>query len=210
MEKLVRVQGRAATIPRSNIDTDMIIRIERLSTIPRSELGKYAFESLRRAKDGSLDPAFPLNASQFDHAPILMAGPNFGCGSSREGAVWALVSLGIRCLIAPSFGDIFFNNCFQNGVLPIVLDERHIRDLTGQCTHGASLTVDLETQEITAPDGSRLAFEVDQLKREALMEGLDDIEQTLKRDTDIRRWQAMDHTRRPWVWKPLAQPTAKG
>src|SRR5919205_1213678 len=127
MQPFTKVGGPAAPLLRANVDTDLIIRIERLVGTRREELGPFAFEALRRRADGSEDPDFVLNRPEYRGAPILLAGPNFGCGSSREGAVWALMGAGIRCVIAPSFGDIFFSNCFQNGLLPVVLPEETVR-----------------------------------------------------------------------------------
>ena len=194
MEKLIRLKGPAVVFLRANIDTDVIIRIERLSTIARADLGQYAFESLRS------EPDFPYARPTFERAPILLAGRNFGCGSSREGAVWALAGLGVRCVVAPSFGDIFFNNCFQNGVLPIVLPEDQVLALAEQATSGRELEVDLQSRQIIRPDGVRLVFDIDALKREALLEGRDDIAQTLARDVAICAWQEADRKQRPWVW----------
>lgn len=200
MDKFRQVRGPAAALLQPNIDTDVIVRIERLGTIARDRLGEYAFESLRYDGERHPVPGFPFNQPAFAHAPILLAGRNFGCGSSREGAVWALAGLGVRCVLAPGFGDIFFNNCFQNGVLPIRLGQEEIDLLARQCAGGAHLLVDLEAQRIVAPDGQAIAFEVDPRRREALLDGLDDIEQTLRQDAAIRAWQQKDRQERPWVW----------
>lgn len=194
MEKLIRLKGPAVVFLRANIDTDVIIRIERLSTIARADLGQYAFESLRN------EPDFPYARPTCERAPILLAGRNFGCGSSREGAVWALAGLGVRCVVAPSFGDIFFNNCLQNGVLPIVLPEDQVSALAEQAAGGRELEVDLQSRQIIRPDGVRLVFDIDALKREALLEGRDDIAQTLACNAAICAWQEADRKRRPWVW----------
>ena len=200
MDKFRQVRGPAAALLQPNIDTDVIVRIERLGTIARDQLGEYAFESLRYDGERRPVPGFPFNQQAFAHAPILLAGRNFGCGSSREGAVWALAGLGVRCVLAPGFGDIFFNNCFQNGALPIRLGQEEIDLLARQCADGAHLLIDLEAQRIVAPHGQAIAFEVDPRRREALLEGLDDIEQTLRQDTAIRAWQQQDRQERPWVW----------
>ncbi|RYF33984.1 MAG: 3-isopropylmalate dehydratase small subunit [Comamonadaceae bacterium] len=200
----IRIDGPAVPLMLANVDTDVIIRIERLTTLDRTELGPYAMEALRFRADGSQDPDCILNAPRFLQAPVLLAGPNFGCGSSREGAVWALQGLGVRCVVAPSYGDIFFNNCFQNGVLAIVLPQAQVEALAAQCAGGASATVDLEACALTAPDGSVVPFDVDPLRREALLHGLDDIGLTLKDDALIREWQAADRTRRPWAWPAAA------
>ncbi|RSZ44380.1 MULTISPECIES: 3-isopropylmalate dehydratase small subunit [unclassified Variovorax] len=204
MTPFTSVTGAAVPLMRANVDTDVIIRIERLTSFQRDQLGPYAFEALRLRADGSEDPACVLNQPVFRQAPVLLAAENFGCGSSREGAVWALMGLGVRCVIAPSFGDIFFNNCFQNGVLPLRLPIAQVEALAAQCAGGAAMKVDLQAQTITAPDGSVSPFEIDPLRREALLHGLDDIGLTLKDDALIREWQQADRARRPWAW-PAAQ-----
>jgi len=201
MEKIKVVRGHVANLRRANIDTDTIIRIERLSSIERDQLGAYAFESLRLLSDGSPDPSFPFNQEAFRQAPILTADENFGCGSSREGAVWALASLGVRCVIAPSFGEIFHSNCFQNGLLPIVLADQQVLQIASATDSGAELVVDLESQEILLPDGNAISFTIDPRKREALLEGWDEISQTLAHDATIKAWQKKDKQDRPWVWK---------
>jgi len=200
MTPFTAVSGAAAPLMRANVDTDVIIRIERLTAFQRDQLGPYAFEALRLRADGSEDPACVLNQPAFLRAPVLLAAENFGCGSSREGAVWALMGLGIRCVIAPSFGDIFFNNCFQNGVLPVRLPIAQVEALAAQCASGAPVTVDLQARILTAPDGRVSSFDIDPLRREALLHGLDDIGLTLKDDALIREWQQADHARRPWAW----------
>lgn len=203
MERFTTLSGQAAPLMRANIDTDLIIRIERLTGTKREEMGQWAFETLRYRPDGSENPDFVLNQGPFRGAPVLLAGANFGCGSSREGAVWALQGAGIRCVIAESFGDIFFNNCFQNGILPIRLPGETVRALAEQSAGGnARLTVDLERQTILSPRGEAIPFEVDAARRTALLEGLDDIGQTLLHATDIEAWQAADRAARPWVWQP--------
>ena len=201
------VTGSAVPLLAANIDTDVIIRIERLTSLGKDQLGPYAFEALRRREDGSLDPGCVFNQERWRNAPILLAATNFGCGSSREGAVWALQGLGIRAVIAPSFGDIFFANCFQNGVLPIRLPLAEVEALAAACAGGAPLTVDLVHRTLTSPDGTVRPFEVDPMKREALLHGLDDIGLTLKDDAAIRAWQAEDRTRRPWAWRDHAAET---
>jgi len=200
------VAGAAVPLMRANVDTDVIIRIERLTSLKRAELGPYAFEALRRLGDGSDNPDCVLNQPAFQQAPILLAGENFGCGSSREGAVWALMGIGVRCVVAPSFGDIFYNNCFQNGVLPIHWPATQIEALASQCARGEQVTVDLHAMAVTAPDGCAMAFSIDPLRREALLHGLDDIGLTLKDDPLIRQWQAADRRQRPWAW-PAAPTT---
>ena len=200
MQPFTLVTGPAAPLMRANVDTDVIIRIERLTSLPKGALGPYALEALRYRADGSDDPDFVLNRAAFRGAPLLLADINFGCGSSREGAVWALQAIGVRCVIAPSFGDIFFNNCFQNGVLPVRLPAEQVRALAAQAAGGAAFTVDLQQQVLTAPDGTRSSFEVDALRRESLLEGLDDIGLTLKHADAIDAWEAADRAARPWNW----------
>jgi len=201
------VTGPAAPLMRPNVDTDVIIRIERLTTLGKTELGSCAFEALRRRPDGSEDPDCVLNAPRFRDAPVLLAAENFGCGSSREGAVWALQCIGVRCVIAPSYGDIFWSNCFQNGVLPITLPIAQVQALAAQCEDGDAVTVDLQACTVTMPGGDVMPFVIDPLRREALLHGLDDIGLTLKDDALIRAWQSVDRQRRPWAW-PTARPRA--
>jgi 3-isopropylmalate/(R)-2-methylmalate dehydratase small subunit len=193
----------AAPIIRSNIDTDVIIRIERLvGNSVRGTLGKWAFGSLRYLPDGSENPAFILNREPYRQAEILVTGPNFGCGSSREGAVWSLQELGIRAIIGSGFGDIFFANCFQNGILPIVVDKEIVDGLAAEieATQGAGrVSVDLEAQTIVAPSGKRVTFEIDPRRREGLLQGLDEVALTLRRDSEIKAFQAADRAARPWV-----------
>lgn len=194
------VTGAAPYLSRANIDTDVIIRIERLTSLAKDQLGPFAMEALRYRDDGTDEPGFVLNQSAFRGAPILLAGDNFGCGSSREGAVWALQGIGIRCVIAPSFGDIFYSNCFQNGVLPIRLPAAEVEALAAACAAGAPMTVDLAQHRLTAPGGIASTFAVDPLRREGLLHGLDDIGLTLKDNALIREWQRDDRLRRPWAW----------
>jgi 3-isopropylmalate/(R)-2-methylmalate dehydratase small subunit len=200
MQPFTVVHGAAAPFLRPNVDTDVIVRIERLTSLGREQLGPFAFESLRFRGDGSEDPDCVFNRPTFRGAPFILAGPNFGCGSSREGAVWALQGLGVRAVLAPSYGDIFYSNCFQNGVLPIRLPLEQVEALAAHCAGGAPITVDLEQRTIIAPDGARIAFAIDPMRREALLNGLDDIGLTLKDDALIRAWQAEDRLARPWAW----------
>jgi 3-isopropylmalate/(R)-2-methylmalate dehydratase small subunit len=205
MEKLTVVTAPAAVLLRQNIDTDIIIRIERLIDFGRTELGPYCFEALRKRPDGSDDPAFFLNDPAYRGAQILLAGRNFGCGSSREGAVWALMCHGIRVVVAPSFGDIFFNNCFQNGVLPIVLDTARIEALAARVQQDPQrhrLTVDLVRSRLhfAGDDTAAIDFTVDPNRRDALLTGLDEIGATLQRDPEITAFQARDQGLRPWVY----------
>lgn len=200
MLPFITLTGPAAALARDNVDTDVIVRIERLTSLARDALGPYAFESWRLRPDGSEDPSFVLNQPQFREAAILLTGRNFGCGSSREGAVWALLARGIRCVIAESFGDIFFSNCFQNGVLPIRLPAALVQRIVAQAADGAPVTVDLTACHILLPDSSTIPFEVDPMRREALLEGLDDIQRTLRLEPAIAAWQALDRRERPWLW----------
>jgi 3-isopropylmalate/(R)-2-methylmalate dehydratase small subunit len=200
MQPFTRIAGPAAPLLRANIDTDVIIRIERLTGVPREQLGRYAFEALRYRGDGSEDTDFALSRTNFRNAPILIAGENFGCGSSREGAVWALMAAGLRCVIAESFGDIFYNNCFQNGMLPVVLPAVTVAQLAGEAANGAPFTVDLVEQMILSPQGEAITFDIDAQRRQALLEGLDDISLTLKRLPEIAAWQSHDRMGRPWIW----------
>jgi 3-isopropylmalate/(R)-2-methylmalate dehydratase small subunit len=198
-----KLSAIAAPMMRGNIDTDVIIRIERLvGNAIRGTLGKWAFGSLRYLADGSENPDFILNREPYRQAEILVTGPNFGCGSSREGAVWSLQEMGIRAVIGSSFGDIFFANCFQNGVLPIVVDEAIVDGLAAEIelTQGAGrIGVDLEEQTITSPTGQRHRFEIDRRRRAGLLGGLDEVALTLQRDREIRAFQAADRAERPWI-----------
>ncbi|HEX6842735.1 MAG TPA: 3-isopropylmalate dehydratase small subunit [Stellaceae bacterium] len=204
MEKFTVLRAIAAPLLRENIDTDIIIRIERLvGASRRSDLGRYAFEAWRYRPDGSENPDFILNREPFRRARILLAGRNFGCGSSREGAVWALAQKGFRTVLAPSFGDIFRNNCFQNGVLPVTLAQPVIEAIARQVEAAPEqnqVTVDLTRSVVVAPDGSETASSIDALRREALLDGLDDIALTMKRADEIGRFQTADRARRPWVY----------
>ncbi|KJC61594.1 3-isopropylmalate dehydratase [Bradyrhizobium sp. LTSPM299] len=198
-----KLTATAAPIMRGNIDTDVIIRIERLvGNSVRSTLGKWAFGALRYLPDGSENPDFILNREPYRQAEILVTGPNFGCGSSREGAVWALQEMGIRAVIGSGFGDIFFANCFQNGILPVVVDKAVVDSLAAdiEATQGAGkVSIDLEAQTIVSPSGQRHAFEIDPRRREGLLRGLDEVALTLKRDDEIRAFQAVDRAARPWI-----------
>lgn len=201
MKAFTTLTGVAVPLVIANIDTDVIIRVERMSTRAGEDLKKYAFEALRYLPDGSINAACRLNQEAFAGAPILIAGPNFGCGSSREPAVWSLMALGIRCVVAESFGDIFFSNCFQNGVLALVLSKAEIEHLSAEAEHGSDqFVVDLVAQLITSPSGQTIAFQVDPQRRESLIEGLDEVGQTLKWDADIEAWQARNRQQQPWVW----------
>jgi 3-isopropylmalate/(R)-2-methylmalate dehydratase small subunit len=198
-----KLSAIAAPIMRSNVDTDVVIRIERLvGTSVRGTLGKWGFESLRYLPDKSENPEFILNREPYRQAEILVTGPNFGCGSSREGAVWSLQEMGIRAIIGSGFGDIFFANCFQNGILPIIVDKEIVDGLAAEVEHtqGAGrIGIDLEAQTITSPSGKQHRFEIDPRRRAGLLEGLDEVALTLKRDNEIRAYQAADRNERPWI-----------
>jgi 3-isopropylmalate/(R)-2-methylmalate dehydratase small subunit len=201
MEKLNVLTGVAAPLLIPNVNTDVIIRIERMSKHGRGELGPWALEALRLDADGREQPEFILNQALFRNARILLAGANFGCGSSREMAVWALQERGLSCIIAPSFGDIFFNNCLQNGVLAIRLPAATVERLAAQVLRGgndATLTVDLERQEIRGTDEA-IGFDVDPLARQALLQGLDPVAVTLQREPEIAAFQQRDRQERPWI-----------
>ncbi len=198
-----KLTATAAPIMRGNIDTDVIIRIERLvGNSARGTLGKWAFGALRYLPDGSENPEFILNREPYRQAEILVTGPNFGCGSSREGAVWSLQEHGIRAVIGSSFGDIFFANCFQNGILPVVVDKQTVDNLAAEieATQGAGkVSIDLEAQTITTPEGKTLRFDIDPRRREGLLHGLDEVMMTLQRDHEIRAFQQADRAARPWI-----------
>ncbi len=204
MEKFTKVTGVAAPLMRQNVDTDLIIRIERLvDNTGRKGLGAYCFEQLRLRPDGSENPDVVFNQAPYRDAPIILAADNFGCGSSREGAVWALAGMGVKAVIAPSYGDIFYNNCFQNGLLPVVLPLAEVERLaeeTRAAPGNARITVDLETCTVISPTGRTIAFQVDGRRQHAMLNGLDDIAQTMSRQDEIAAWQAADKATRPWVW----------
>jgi len=199
MEKFNKLSGIAAPLNMINVDTDMIIPKQFLKTIQRSGLGKNLFDEMRFTPDGVEIESFVLNQPAYRNAEILVAGDNFGCGSSREHAPWALLDFGIRCIIAPSFADIFYNNCFKNGILPIVLPQADVDRLMDDAERGSNavVSIDLESQKITGPDGGEIAFEVDAFRKQCLMEGLDDIGLTLKKSAAIDSYEA-DLETQPW------------
>ncbi len=201
MDKFQKVTGVAAPMPLINIDTDMIIPKLFLKTIKRSGLGKNLFDDMRFNRDGTEKPEFVLNKPAYRSAEIIVAGDNFGCGSSREHAPWALADFGIKAVISTSFADIFFNNCFKNGMLPIVLPQGQVDLLMKDADKGANarMSVDLEAQEITTSDGEVIAFEVDAFKKHCLLEGLDDIGLTLVKKGAIDTFEASTSQSRPWV-----------
>ena len=201
MEKFTTVESVAAPLPLINVDTDMIIPKQFLKTIKRSGLGVNLFDEMRYDDNGAEIPDFVLNKPQYRDAQILVAGDNFGCGSSREHAPWALLDFGIRVVIAPSFADIFFNNCFKNGILPIVLPQDQVDLLMDDAQRGANatITVDLENQTISGPDGGTISFEVDAFRKHCLLNGLDDIGLTLEKAASIDAFEAKASAARPWV-----------
>ncbi|SLN36359.1 3-isopropylmalate dehydratase small subunit [Pseudoruegeria aquimaris] len=201
MEKFETFTGIAAPMPLVNIDTDMIIPKVFLKTIKRSGLGVHAFDEMRYDRDGNEIPDFVLNQPAYRKAQILIAGDNFGCGSSREHAPWALADFGIKVVVSTSFADIFFNNCFKNGMLPIVLPQEQVDILMKDAERGenARMTVDLEAQEITTSEGEVIKFEVDAFKKHCLLNGLDDIGLTLEKAAAIDSFEAKARAERPWV-----------
>jgi len=201
MEPFTTLTGIAAPLPLINVDTDMIIPKQFLKTIKRSGLGKNLFDEMRFDQDGTEIAAFVLNKPAYRNAEILIGGDNFGCGSSREHAPWALLDFGIRCVIAPSFADIFFNNCFKNGILPIVLPQDQVDLLMSDAENGANarMTVDLESQTVTRPDGTTFSFNVDAFKKHCLMNGLDDIGLTMEKVASIDAFESKATIERPWV-----------
>jgi len=201
MDKFTTLTGVAAPLPIDNIDTDMIIPKQYLKTIKRTGLGAGLFAELRYRDDGSENPDFVLNKSAYRKAKILVAGDNFGCGSSREHAPWALMDFGITCVISTSFGDIFYNNCFKNGMLPIRVPPDDLEKLFDDAERGANatLTVDLEKQEIRGPDGGTVRFEIEPHRKHALLNGADEIGRTMQKHSKIASFEAHAKATRPWV-----------
>ncbi|MGB3313246.1 MAG: 3-isopropylmalate dehydratase small subunit [Albidovulum sp.] len=201
MDKFTTLTGIAAPMPLVNIDTDMIIPKQFLKTIKRSGLGANLFDEMRFTQDGKEIPDFVLNQPAYREAEILVAGDNFGCGSSREHAPWALLDFGIRAVISTSFADIFFNNCFKNGILPIMLPQDAVDVLMEDARKGANarMSVDLEAQTVTTSDGQSFAFEVDSFRKHCLLNGLDDIGLTLEKATAIDSYEKTAAQSRPWV-----------
>jgi 3-isopropylmalate/(R)-2-methylmalate dehydratase small subunit len=201
MDKFDKLTAVAAPLPIINIDTDMIIPKDYLKTIKRTGLGTGLFAEMRYNDDGSDNLDFVLNQEAYKNAQILVAGDNFGCGSSREHAPWALLDFGIRCVIATSFADIFYNNCFKNGILPIVVSQEDLDNLMDDASRGANstITVDLETQEIKGPDGGTIQFEIDAHKKHCMLNGLDDIGLTYEKLDSIDSYENKLEDSRPWV-----------
>ena len=201
MKKFTTLTGVAAPMKQINVDTDMIIPKQFLKTIKRSGLGANLFDEMRFLDDGSENPDFVLNKPAYRDTEILVAGDNFGCGSSREHAPWALLDFGIRCVISTSFADIFYNNCFKNGILPIRVSPEDLEKLMDDAERGANarLTVDLEAQTIAGPDGGSIAFEMDPFRKRCLLEGLDDIGQTMEKTTAIEDFEGKRAASQPWL-----------
>ena len=196
MNKFQTLTAIAAPFPQRNVDTDFIIRIERCTGTPKEELGKYAFEMVRYLPGGAENPEFVLNQPRYRGAQILVCGEFFGTGSSREMAVWALAGMGIRCLIAPSYGQIFYGNCFQNGLLPIVLPSPDVENLMRESEKGTEFRIDLEKQRINGT----VPFDISPRRKRMLLEGLDDLGLTLALEPKIAAFEAADRARRPWIY----------
>ena len=201
MDKFKTLSGVAAPLPMINVDTDMIIPKQFLKTIKRTGLGKNLFDEMRYTPDGKEIPDFVLNKPAYRNAKILVAGDNFGCGSSREHAPWALLDFGIRCVISTSFADIFYNNCFKNGILPIKLPQEDVDKLMDDASRGANavVTIDLEKQEITGPDGGSIKFEIDPFRKQCLLNGWDDIGLTMRSESKISDYEAKHRAQAPWL-----------
>jgi 3-isopropylmalate/(R)-2-methylmalate dehydratase small subunit len=196
LDKFTTLSSVAAPFPRKNTDTDYIIRIERCTGTPRSEIGRYAFETARFRPDGSDNPEFVLNQPRYRGAQILVCGEFFGTGSSREMAVWALAGLGIRCLIAPSYGQIFQGNCYQNGLLPIVLSSSAVNDLMKEAEQGRPFEINLKDQTVNGA----IRFDITPRRKKMLLEGLDELGLTLAMEPKIAAFEAADRQRRPWIY----------
>lgn len=201
MDRFTTLTGVAAPLPIVNVDTDMIIPKDYLKTIKRTGLGIGLFAEMRYLDDGSENPDFVLNRPAYRSAKILVAGDNFGCGSSREHAPWALLDFGISCVISTSFADIFYNNCFKNGILPVTVSEEDLEKLMDDASRGANatLTVDLDAKEIRGPDGGVVTFDLDDFKRHCLLNGLDDIGLTMEKSASIDSFEQRNATSRPWA-----------
>ena len=202
MEPFTTLTGVAAPLPMINVDTDMIIPKQFLKTIKRTGLGRNLFDEMRFTPDGKEIPDFVLNRPAYRDARILVAGENFGCGSSREHAPWALLDFGIRCVIAPSFADIFYNNCFKNGILPIALPQADVDRIMDDAERGANATIsiDLDAQEIRGPDGGVIRFDIDPYRKHCLLNGLDDIALTLQDADKIDGYEGRAAAERPWLF----------
>ena len=199
MEKFELLKGIAAPLEMINVDTDMIIPKQFLKTIKRSGLGKNLFHELRYDIQGNIKNDFVLNWDPYKQASILVAGDNFGCGSSREHAPWSLLDFGFKCIIAPSFADIFYNNCFKNGILPIRLDQKTVDVLMDQANQKKQLTINLKDQLIALEDGNTIEFQIDPFRKKCLLEGLDDIGLTLQKKEKIDQYEASLKNTHPWI-----------
>ena len=199
MEKFTILKGIVAPLPMINVDTDMIIPKQFLKTIKRSGLGKNLFHELRYDLQGNIRNDFILNWDPYKSACILVAGENFGCGSSREHAPWSLLDFGFRCIIAPSFADIFFNNCFKNGILPIKFDPTTVDQITKIADNKKELTINLQDQKVILEDNSSISFDVDSFRKKCLLEGLDDISLTLQKETKINSYEERLQQSHPWL-----------
>ena len=201
MQPFKKLSGVAAPLNMINVDTDMIIPKQFLKTIKRTGLGSALFHEMRTRPDGSENPDFVLNKPAYKKAQILIAGANFGCGSSREHAAWSLLDFGIRCVISTSFADIFYNNCFKNGILPIVLPQAEIDKLMDDAERGANaiISIDLEAQEIRGPDGGMIKFAIDAFRKQCLINGWDDVGLTLRNETRISDFEAKRQREMPWA-----------
>ena len=201
MEKFDKLRGVAAPFNMINIDTDKLIPKQFLKTIKRTGLGKHLFNEMRFNEDGSEKPDFVLNKVAYRDSNIIVAGDNFGCGSSREHAPWALLDFGIKCVISTSFADIFYNNCFKNGILPIVVNKQQLEQLMDDAENGANavLDIDLEAQEITRPNGESVTFEIDEFRKHCLINGLDDIGLTMEKEKNIDSFEKKRATEQPWA-----------
>jgi 3-isopropylmalate/(R)-2-methylmalate dehydratase small subunit len=201
MEKFTTLTAVAAPLNMINVDTDMIIPKQFLKTIKRAGLGKNLFDEMRYDDTGNENPDFVLNKPAYRNARILIAGANFGCGSSREHAPWALLDFGIRCVISTSFADIFYNNCFKNGILPIKVSQEQLDKLMGEAEHGANatFTVDLDAQTVTGPDGDSVSFDIDPFRKHCLLNGLDDIGLTLQKEDKIAAFEEKRKAEQPWL-----------
>jgi len=201
MDKFTKLRGVAATLNMINIDTDKLIPKQFLKTIKRTGLGKHLFNEMRFNEDGSEKQDFVLNKSAYREASIIVAGDNFGCGSSREHAPWALLDFGIKCVISTSFADIFYNNCFKNGILPIGVNKQQLDQLMDDAENGANavLDVDLEAQEIIRPSGEKVTFEIDEFRKHCLINGLDDIGLTMEKEENIDNFEKRRAAEQPWV-----------
>ena len=211
MDKFTKLRGVAAPLNMINIDTDKLIPKQFLKTIKRTGLGKHLFNEMRFNEDGSEKQDFVLNKSAYREASIIVAGDNFGCGSSREHAPWALLDFGIKCVISTSFADIFYNNCFKNGILPIVVNKQQLDQLMDDAENGANavLDVDLEAQEIIRPSGEKVTFEIDEFRKHCLINGLDDIGLTMEKEENIDNFEKRRAAEQPVSYTHLTLPTKR-